>query len=60
MHTYECPRCGRLHQTEVLSKRLQCGDCLMEHAEIVEMVLADNDEAMREVFTRNFEREFPK
>ena len=42
-----CPRCDKTHETVgylIPPPRLQCGDCLMNHAEIVEMKISSAEQ----------------
>lgn len=41
-----CPRCNRAYEThsEKRNPRVQCGDCLMEDVEIVEMTVVNVEE----------------
>ena len=55
MSTYRfwlvCPRCNKLSQTtaehRVPPPRLNCGDCLMDHVQIVELKVVSVDEESR-------------
>jgi hypothetical protein len=51
--TLSCPRCGKTSETfgDTATPNLKCGDCLMDHVEIVHLVItgawpvADQDDS---------------
>lgn len=42
----QCPKCGALYSAQKDGRALNCTACLMEHAEIVQLVYVDHSDTL--------------